>query len=103
SAAERQGGQERLERNPAALIPASAQAASSAGASPDAPAAPSLVFPSALKTATPPATVTTCGANAKPGVSFAPSAMSAVGKPQAATASALAIAKSIIPDPFPSI
>ena len=62
--------QGRLERSPAAAIPAVTQAASSSGASPDAPAAPSRVLPSALKIGTPPATVTTCGAKAKPGVSL---------------------------------
>src|SRR3569833_3988889 len=77
-------------RNPAAFTPASAQAASSAGASPETPTAPIRRLPSAAKTGIPPATSTTCGAWAKPGVPRAPSIISAVGKPQAAAASALA-------------
>ena len=67
---------------PAALTPASAQAASSVGASPETPTAPRNCWPSAEKTGTPPGTVTTCGASAKPGVSFTALAMLAVEKRQ---------------------
>ena len=60
------------ERRPAASIPACAQAASSAGASPETPTAPSRSRPSADQIGRPPGTVTTCGAKAKPGVPRAP-------------------------------
>src|SRR6476659_5461770 len=52
----------RDEDSPAAFTPASAQAASSTGASPDTPTAPTNCFPSAENTGMPPGTATTCGA-----------------------------------------
>ena len=59
--------------------------------------------PSALKIGTPPGTVTTCGAAAKPGVPLAASSIPLVGKPHAATARAFSSENSITPKALPSI
>src|SRR6478672_13530553 len=87
----------RDEVSPAAFTPASAQAASSAGASPDTPTAPTNCFPSAENTGMPPGTATTCGALPKPGVSLTRAAMLAVEKCQSATAVAFSMANSVMP------